>query len=349
MIENGDQKVNGEECTSLKTVRLQNVFLHVTKACNLRCAYCYSSAGSAMSDEMTREEFDSLWPDMVSVRPRKVVFTGGEPLLRPDIRELLKGLQQSDPDHHVLRCLNTNGHLVTPRLCKDLVGIVDEMRVSIDALSDRNDALRGRGNFEAAMNALKSLHAIGFEPKALVTVTSISLPDLEELLCLLFQKKITRININSFRPIGRGRQHEDWLARQSEIKTIVASAWTRSFPDKTPPFEPPEMKPLCNCGVGRFLNIAPNGDVFPCHVLDRPEFRCGNLRRNRLPEICGSSGFLHHLGALDFRQLAHQDKRLSSLTEPHACMGDVYARTSDSPVWKDAIPLLGSRSKDGHL
>jgi cyclic pyranopterin phosphate synthase len=82
---------------------------------------------------MTTEEFARLWPEMVAVRPCKVVFTGGEPLLRPDILDLLRGLRNADPEHNVLRCPNTNGHLVTPELARQLVGLADDVRVSLDA------------------------------------------------------------------------------------------------------------------------------------------------------------------------------------------------------------------------
>jgi MoaA/NifB/PqqE/SkfB family radical SAM enzyme len=170
------------ETATTEAVALKNVFLHVTKACNLRCAYCYFSASQPLPDEMTTAEFDRLWPEMVALRPEKVVFTGGEPLLRADILELLGGLRAADAEHHVLRCLNTNGHLVTPELARALAGLADEAPVSVDALSSRNDALRGAGNFEQAMRALECFYSVGFEPKALVTITATSLPDLEELL-----------------------------------------------------------------------------------------------------------------------------------------------------------------------
>src|SRR5574341_532602 len=181
-----------------ETVSLKNVFLHMTKACNLHCSYCYFSARKPLPDEMTTEEFTRLWPAIVTLRPQKVVFTGGEPLLRQDILDLVRGLRDADPEHHVLRCLNTNGHLVTPELAHDLVGLADEVRVSLDALPARNDALRGVGNFDAAVRALEYYYTVGFEPKVLVTLTSASLPDLEELLCFLIRKKITRINLNGF-------------------------------------------------------------------------------------------------------------------------------------------------------
>ena len=57
------------ETTPMETVSLRNVFLHVTKACNLHCGYCYFSARKPLPDEMTTEEFAHLWPEMVAVRP----------------------------------------------------------------------------------------------------------------------------------------------------------------------------------------------------------------------------------------------------------------------------------------
>src|SRR5689334_16030831 len=101
------------EASPADTVPFRNVFLHVTKACNLHCTYCYFSAKKPLPDEMTTEDFARLWPEMVKVRPQKVIFTGGEPLLRPDILDLLRGLRDADPEHRILRCLNSNGHLVT--------------------------------------------------------------------------------------------------------------------------------------------------------------------------------------------------------------------------------------------
>jgi MoaA/NifB/PqqE/SkfB family radical SAM enzyme len=330
------------EAAREETVALRNVFLHVTKACNLRCDYCYFLASRPLPGEMTAAELGRLWPQLVTVGPQKVVFTGGEPLWREDILELLAGLRDADPEHYVRRCLNTNGHLVTAAVANALVGLADEVRVSIDALRERNDAHRGSGNFTAALRALDCFYAAGFEPKALVTVTATTLPDLEELLCLLADHKIMRININAFRPIGRGRHHDAWMMAAQEVRGAVHRAWQRSFPDRPVPPDPPEPESCSNCGVGSFLNIMPNGDVFPCHVLTQREFRCGNVREDGLLEICRRGGLLGHLQALDFHDLARAEQRVTELTRPGACMGNVYATTGELRVWNENLPLANA-------
>lgn len=321
-----------------ETVTLRNVFLHVTKACNMRCTYCYFSASEPLPGELTAQELARSWPELVMLRPEKVIFTGGEPLLRPDLLELLGGLRAADPEHRVLRCLNTNGQLVTPLLARQLVGLADEVRVSLDALPERNDTLRGRGTFAAALHALDCYHAVGFEPKALVTVTSHSLPDLEDLLCLLIDRGMTRVNLNLFRPIGRGRRHTEWLVSQADVRAAVQRAWARCCPDQPPPPQP-EPAPCTSCGVGQFLNIMPNGDVFPCHVLTQREFRCGNLREDSLLVICRRSGLLGSLASLDFAELASKDADLAALAQRDVCMGNIYAQTKSSPTWRENLPM----------
>ena len=323
-------------------VGLRNVFLHVTKACNLRCDYCYFSASKPLPGELTTAELGRVWPELVAVRPQKVVFTGGEPLLREDIFALLAGLRDADPEHRVRRCLNTNGHLVTAAVANALVGLADEVRVSIDALAERNDAHRGAGNFAAALAALDCLYAAGFEPKALVTVTSATLPDLEELLCLLAGHKITRVNLNLFRPIGRGRRHHSWMVEQAQVRAAVRRAWERCYPDRPIPPDPPGAGLCLNCGVGSFLNILPNGDVFPCHVLTHAEFRCGNIRQDGLAAICRRGGLIGHLQELDFGELGRQHPQVAQLLHPGTCMGNVYQATRQLPVWGTSLPLAAN-------
>jgi len=325
--------------TATETVSLQTVFLHVTKACNLNCSYCYFSARKPLPDEMSTNDFNRLWPEMVAVRPGKLVLTGGEPLLRADILELIRGLRDADPEHSVIRCLNSNGFLVTPKLAEELMGLADEVRVSLDALAPRNDALRGTGNFDAAMKALETYRAVGFDPKVLITVTRESLPDLEELLCFLIERKFVSINVNRFRPVGRGALHADWSVTATEIKLALEKALSRFRPSRTNTTESVESETQCHCGVGRFLNVMPNGDVFPCHILTQSEFRCGNVREQRLLDICRSRGLLGALSKVDFRELANADGRLASLTRRGVCMGEVYSQTQTSSAWKELISI----------
>ena len=207
------------------------------------------------------------------------------------------------PDHHVLRCLNTNGYLVTEELSHRLVGLADEVRVSLDGMRLRNDAIRGQGSFDAAVRALKCLYAVGFEPVVMVTITSVALPDLEELLWFLDGMNITRIHLNRFRPIGRALEHGKWQVPKDQVDAVTRKVLKRKFQDPLPGPVRPESSETSNCGVGSFVNILPNGDVYPCHVLMSREFHCGSIRKKSLMEICNYNGLLSKLALLDFTEL----------------------------------------------
>ncbi len=322
-------------------VKIKTVFLHATRACNLRCNYCYFSAAKPQPDEMSSDEFERFWPELVAIEPDKVVFTGGEPLLRRDIVDLLIGLRKSDPEHRVLRCLNSNGHGVTRDLAQELVGLVDEVRVSIDALMQRNDALRGKGNFASAIRALEVYRAVGFEPKALITVTAVSLPDLHALLDLLIGIGVGRININRFRSLGRGAETRELRVSAADYRSAVGKAIERvSSQSRLSIVDTVEQE---HCGVGRFLNILPNGDVYPCHVLTLPEFRCGNIRDERLTAICRRNGLLDSLSSLQFGKLVYDEPKVSELKRLGACFADVYRQTSSLKVWSKRIPIIDQR------
>jgi len=164
-------------------------------------------------------------------------------------------------------------------------------------------------------------------------------PDLEKLLCFLIHKGISRINLNLFRPIGHGADHEDWMAEPNEVNRTARLAWEQCCQEQ--PLPPELANPIShtNCGVGSFLSIMPNGNVFPCHALMVPEFYCGNVRERGLSEICHQDGLLGQLQALNFHQLACQEEQLTTLNGSNRCLGLVYAKTKSLPVWGNNLLL----------
>jgi len=317
----GKHGLSGSDIQSRrKPVPIKKIYLHVTKSCNLQCSYCYFSSQNRVSNELTLNEFDKLFSEIVTLNPMKIIFTGGEPLLRSDILQLIRCLRDADPENRIVRCLNTNGHLVTKEIAHALVDLVDEVRVSLDALRQRNDLIRGTGNFDNAIQAINTLYSVGFEPKVLITFTSVSAPDLEELVCLLLSKGIKRISVNEFRPIGRGLGRNEWQVDISEAQKVIQHVYRRYGIDVPSGLNKEPLKTSRNCGVGQFLNIMPNGDVFPCHALTQQKFHCGNIREHCLLDICQSGGLLGVLQSMDFNQLAFRDQQRGRLIGSGGCM-----------------------------
>jgi mycofactocin biosynthetic radical S-adenosylmethionine protein MftC len=316
-------------------VQVRRVYVHVTNACNLRCRYCYCSAGDALPDELSTGDFERLWPQVIALAPDKVILTGGEPLLRSDLFDLLAGLRDADPRHGACRCLSTNGCFLDRDTARRLVGLVDELRISVDALRDRHDWVRGAGSFDAAMRALETAHAVGFEPVAVVTVISMGVPDLADLLSLLVSRQIVRIKLNALRATGRAAGCEGWDAAPAAVHAALVEAWHQCFPDRPIPSAQPEPASSAGCGAGFVVNILPNGDVYPCHVLNERLFRCGNVRRDALADLCGSFSLLERLRRFDLEEVRRREPSLASRTRPGTCVGELYAATRALPLWRE--------------
>ena len=182
---------------------LDPVYLHVTKRCNLDCVYCYFSAGEPMEEELSTDEILSVLRDVNLLNPRRVVFTGGEPLLRRDILKLAETLKNMEKELRL--CLSTNGTLINGENVGGLVKNFDEMRISIDGFKEINDAIRGEGTFEKAMKAFRHILNAGGDPIAFITVTSLNLPYLKKFMHFLLRNGILKIHISPLKLVGRAR------------------------------------------------------------------------------------------------------------------------------------------------
>jgi MoaA/NifB/PqqE/SkfB family radical SAM enzyme len=133
----------------------------VTGACNLRCIHCHAVSGKAAPDELSIDEGEKLI-DMLAATGefRTLIFTGGEPLVRPDIFTLLKHSQQAG----LANIITTNGTLIDEETAFKLKdnGVVCNA-ISIDAANpDIHDMVRNKsGSFDQALRAIEATKKAG--------------------------------------------------------------------------------------------------------------------------------------------------------------------------------------------
>ena len=306
--------------------------MHLTRACNRQCVYCYLSAGEPIQGELTTREWLACWRDIVQLRPGKVVLTGGEPLLRPDLMELIAGLRSADTRRTLRVALNTNGVLLAETVAEELAPLVDEVRVSVDAMRGRNDELRGEGSFDAAVRALRILRETGIEAHAMVALSRHAIPDLAQLLELLADLGVKRTHLHVQRSVGRAASRPDLQISAEQASGIVHGALVSAARGADRHQWLRRIVPS-NCGAGSYVNIMPDGEVFPCHVLTGQESHCGNIRRSSIADICGPLGLIARLRSLDFREIATTYPELECLADAHSCLGEVLSRSRERAVW----------------
>lgn len=158
----------------LPFLHLDCLWLQVTgTVCNIACRHCFISCGPKVKihDLMTVEQVARAIETAAAQGARSYAFTGGEPFLHPEILELVDlALARGSLD------ILTNGMLITEALARALAGRAAasphslDIRVSLDGIdAAENDAIRGRGVFEAAVEGIRNLVAVGLEPVVAVT------------------------------------------------------------------------------------------------------------------------------------------------------------------------------------
>jgi Fe-coproporphyrin III synthase len=179
------------------------VVWNMTRRCNLKCVHCYSnSADHDYPDELTTEEGKSLIADLAAFGSPVILFSGGEPLLRPDLLELA----QYAKDLGIRAVISTNGTLITREIADKLKKIgLSYVGVSLDGLEKTHDRFRGKkGAFAAAIEGIRNCRAAGVKVGIRFTVNKHNLSDVPAMFELLKDEKIERMCFYHLVYTGRG-------------------------------------------------------------------------------------------------------------------------------------------------
>ena len=147
----------------------------ITGRCNLDCRYCHWR-GERETDEMDTAAVRDMIGEMAKAGVLLISFTGGEPLVREDIGEIIGYVKALG-----LTCkLNSNGILVEKRI-RDLAPL-DLLQISVDGPPDVQDNLRGQGSSQAAAQAIASAREAGIKVQLIACLTRENVERLDEVL-----------------------------------------------------------------------------------------------------------------------------------------------------------------------
>ncbi len=141
-----------------------------TKRCNLRCMHCYSGSSDVRTGgELTTTEAKKLLAGLANVKAPVVLFSGGEPLLREDLFELLSEAKKAG----LRTVLSTNGTQINSDMAKKLAeNKVSYIGISIDGDKDFHDSFRqSKGCFGAALDGIKNCSQAGIRTGLRFTIT----------------------------------------------------------------------------------------------------------------------------------------------------------------------------------
>ncbi len=331
----------------------------VTQACDLACVHCRASAQPDRHPmELSTDEGKRLIDQIAGLKVPVFVLTGGDPIKRPDLFELIGHARSVG-----VRVSLTPS--ATPLLTKDIVVRLKDaglarLAVSMDGASaETHDAFRGMsGSFARTLDAIRWANEIGLPVQINTTFSRRNITEIDEIVALMETLKITLWSVFFLVPTGRGKLND--LLSADEFESVFAKVYslsrTASFDIKTTEAQHyrrfvlqqrvAERKSGVDTGkvhertgdsIGRaprglndgkgFIFISHKGEVFPSGFLP---LCAGNIRDQELGAIYRDSPLFRDLrdtsklegkcGSCEFKEICG-----GSRARAHAVTGNPHA------------------------
>ncbi|WP_027338870.1 putative heme d1 biosynthesis radical SAM protein NirJ1 [Halonatronum saccharophilum] len=196
------------------------VVWNATRSCNLNCIHCYSnSKAKKYRDELNTEEAKDFIDDLANFNVPVLLISGGEPLMRDDIFELIeyarsKGLRVT---------LSTNGTMITEEIAKRLKRSgISYVGISLDGIGEENDRFRGKeGAFDEALKGIRNCKLVDQKVGLRFTINRHNYESLEEILRLIEEENIPRACFYHLVYSGRGSEMIDKDISHQESREVL--------------------------------------------------------------------------------------------------------------------------------
>ncbi|MCS7238174.1 MAG: TIGR04053 family radical SAM/SPASM domain-containing protein [Thermoguttaceae bacterium] len=200
-------------------------YYEVTQACDLVCKHCRASAQPMPHPEELSTELALALLEQVASFPRKptVVLTGGDPLKRPDLFDLI----QFGTSLGLAMALTPSATPLATReaLERAFQAGIRALGISLDgADAATHDAFRGwEGSFERTLRMIRDARELGIPVQVNTTITRRNVDQIDAMAALLASLGIQMWSVFFLVPVGRGTQEERISA--AEYEQVFARLW----------------------------------------------------------------------------------------------------------------------------
>jgi radical SAM protein with 4Fe4S-binding SPASM domain len=269
------------------------VHLEVVAACNLTCVHCFAGTLPRHQHPLSVAEMDHLFGELAALGSFRLGLTGGEPLLRKDLFEIL----DAATERGLHPCLTTNALLLTEHSARELGRRpLVWLNVSLEGPdAATNDPIRGAGTFDAVCAQLRLLrrHARFTLAFTILQTNAHLVRQCAELACELGAHTAV------FRPLypaGTALDHLDLLPTFAQYRGALRELADMDesgmnlrgldvFGPETRAATQPMIHTTHACGAGQYVcSVSVQGDVNPCSFLG-PGFQGGNVRQRSFAAI----------------------------------------------------------------
>ena len=264
---------------------LSQIYFYLTEGCNLRCRHCWIAPKYQGENNsypaLDLELFKSIIEQAKPLGLTGVKLTGGEPLLHPEIKEILEYIRTED----LRLTVETNGVLCTSELAEKMAACKDPfVSVSLDgADAETHEWVRGvTGSFEAALKGTQNLAEVGLRPQVIMTIMRHNKEQIEPMVRVAENLGAGSVKFNILQPTARGeRMHSNGEALAIEElvdlgkwveNTLSADTSLNLHYDHPIAFRPlgkmfGENGDSCGaCGILSILGVLANGSYALCGI-----------------------------------------------------------------------------------
>ncbi|MHC4623083.1 MAG: radical SAM protein [Planctomycetota bacterium] len=230
------------------------VVYNCTPRCNLKCLHCYSSSGSGRHDtELTTAQANKLLADLADADCPVVLFSGGEPLLRTDIFELLTKARRLG----LRTVVSTNGTLIDPDTAARLADAgLSYAGISLDGPQDFHDSFRQlTGSFKATLSGIENCKKAGIKTGLRFTITGPNAHHVPAIFDIAASVGVTRICFYHLIRTGRAKDLRQRTLSPQRTRQTVDTIIERTV-DFTQKGQVDEVLTVGNHADGPYLLLA---------------------------------------------------------------------------------------------
>jgi len=246
-----------------------NLRISITSRCNLRCIYCHAEGEVNPKEQMSADEIAELMRIGAQFGIRSVKFTGGEPMLRRDLVDIIRSVPPG-----IESSLTTNGTLLAPKAADLKEAGLARVNVSLDTLRpERYRRITGKDCLEDALEGIDAAIHVGLTPVKInmVLLDGINEDEIDDFMAFVRGKRDLVLQVIELMEFNECRFHGDVDSVEQELNERATRVVTRRMHHRKKycldGAEVEVVRPLHNtefCAFCNRLRVTSDGNLKPC-------------------------------------------------------------------------------------
>ncbi len=289
----------------VKKEDLSQATVSLTKRCNLNCIWCFERSDQFQTDFLNLEQIKSIFDKFHDYGIKSINLTGGEPLIRPDIADVLH--YAFDKFENVN--MTSNGLLIDENNSKMFKNENFRITISVDGSKKIHEKIRGKGTFDRLLEKIRILKNNNLRFAIQTTVSQLNLDQIDFLVGFAKEYNAEMLSFSRMKSVGRGKLFSKFSLTPQQNKDLAEKIVSLSEKGEKIRYKEslmcilrPEMIELsrkhphavlggCRAGF-ESIYIDHDGSIFPCPLIP---IKIGDILKDDLAEVWLGSRVLKDL------------------------------------------------------